>query len=205
MVHPLNRTVIGAHAVRCCGKAADHRRPQNGFGDTYLAAARSAAEPMPSRRLWATLVWNAILGGVQMNSVTPSLRSLDVKLEERSELLIAAARRLPGLSRDEREQLLRSVLGFLVDEVGEHLRTDHYILYPEIAERLGDPLAIAPMNYDHRAINWWIDEIAHADLADTDELQRLLYGVHALIKVHLSREEDLYVGAIESASWPAGC
>ncbi|MGZ4416240.1 MAG: hypothetical protein ACXVRZ_18005 [Gaiellaceae bacterium] len=40
-------------------------------------------------------------------------------------------------------------------------------------------------------------------VADTAELQRLLYGVHALINVHLSREEDLYVGALESAAWPA--
>ena len=60
------------------------------------------------------------------------------------------------------------------------------------------------MRYEHRAIRWWTDQIASADVADVHELQRLLYGVHALIKVHLSREEDLYVAALESPSWPAG-
>jgi hypothetical protein len=59
------------------------------------------------------------------------------------------------------------------------------------------------MRYEHRAIRWWTDQIAHADSDDIDELQRLLYGVHALIKVHLSREEDLYVGVLESPAWPA--
>jgi hypothetical protein len=60
------------------------------------------------------------------------------------------------------------------------------------------------MRYEHLAIRWWTDRIAEADLEDVDKLQRLLYGVHALIRVHLSREEDLYVGALESPDWPAG-
>ena len=134
---------------------------------------------------------------------TPSLRSLDAKLEERAEFLSEAARELPELSPEQREELRTRVLSFLRDEIGEHMRTDQRLLYPKIAERLGDPLAAAPMNYDHRAIRWWIDEIARAEITDTSELQRLLYGIHALIKVHLSREEDLYVGALESKDWPA--
>jgi hypothetical protein len=133
---------------------------------------------------------------------TSSLLSLDVKLEEQAEFLSEAARKLPRLPPAEREDLRTRALSFLRDELGAHMEADQRLLYPKIAERLGDPLAPAPMNYDHRAILWWIDEIARADIADTDALQRLLYGVHALIKVHLSREEDLYVGAIESKAWP---
>jgi hypothetical protein len=59
------------------------------------------------------------------------------------------------------------------------------------------------MNYEHRAMRWWIDRIAQADITDVDELQRLLYGLHALIKVHLSREEDLYADALDAAVWPS--
>jgi hypothetical protein len=59
------------------------------------------------------------------------------------------------------------------------------------------------MNYDHRVIRWWTEKIAEADITDVAELQRLLYGLHALIKVHLSKEEDMYVGALDSAAWPA--
>jgi hypothetical protein len=138
-----------------------------------------------------------------MNVDTSSLRGLDAALEERAEFLSEAASDLPNLLREQREELRARVLSFLRHEIVEHMRTDERLLYPKIAERLGDPLAAAPMNYDHRAIRWWTDEIAHADITDTSELQRLLYGVHALIKVHLSREEDLYIGALESAAWPA--
>jgi Hemerythrin HHE cation binding domain len=138
-----------------------------------------------------------------MNDNNASLRSLDMELEERAELLSETARKLPELSLAERQEQRTRVLAFLRDEIGAHLLTDQRLLYPKVAERLGDPLAPAPMNYEHRAIRWWTDEIVQADVADTAELQRLLYGVLALIKLHLSREEDLYLGALDSPAWPA--
>ena len=137
-----------------------------------------------------------------MSADAQSLRRLDVQLEEQAELLSEAAREFPALSPADREDLRTRVLGFLRDEIAAHLASDERLLYPKVAERLGDPLAAAPLNYANRAIRWWIDQIAQADVADVDELQRLVYGVHALIKVHLSREEELYAGALDSASWP---
>jgi hypothetical protein len=137
-----------------------------------------------------------------MNLDTAELRRLDAQLEDEAEFLSEAARKLPDLTPKKREELRSRVLDFLRHDVVEHMSTDERLLYPKVTERLGDPLAAAPMNYEHRAIRWWIDEIARADITDADELQRLLYGMHALIKVHLSREEDLYVGALDSAAWP---
>jgi hypothetical protein len=139
-----------------------------------------------------------------MNAQLPSVRSLDVELEERAELLSDAARRLPTVELAERAALQARVLAFLRGDIREHIEMDERLLYPKLTERLGDPLAVAPMRYEHRAIRWWTDRIARADLADVDELQRLLYGVQALIRVHLSREEDLHLGVLESPEWPAG-
>jgi hypothetical protein len=138
-----------------------------------------------------------------MNADAESLRRIDAQLEERANVLSHAARELPNLALQEREELRTRVLGFLRGEMVEHLASDERLLYPRVAERLGDPLATAPMNYEHRAIHWWIGEIVRADIGDVDELQRLLYGVHALIALHLSREEELYAGALDSAAWPA--
>jgi hypothetical protein len=140
-----------------------------------------------------------------MKDGTTSLLALDEKLEARADCLCAAARELPELSHGEREKMRARVLAFLRCDMGEHILTDKRVLYPRIAERLGDPLVTAPLSYDHRAIRWWVDEIERASLADTSELQRLLYGVHAVIRLHLSREEDLYAGALDSAAWPADC
>jgi Hemerythrin HHE cation binding domain len=132
-----------------------------------------------------------------------SLRALDDELERRADCLLDAARDLPGSSLGERGELRARVLRFLRHDVGEHIVFDQHVLHPTIAARLGDRLAAAPLNYEHAAIRWWSHEIARADLADTEELQRLLYGLHAVIRLHLSREEDLYVGALESPVWPA--
>jgi hypothetical protein len=139
-----------------------------------------------------------------MSDVATSVRSLDIELEERAELLSEAARMLPTVTPSERAALRASALAFLREDVREHIETDEELLFPKLCERLGDPLAAAPLRYEHRAVRWWTDRIAGADLADVDELQQLLYGAHALIRLHLSREEDLYVGALESPEWPAG-
>ena len=122
---------------------------------------------------------------------------------ERAELLSKAARMLPNATPEQRAALRTSALAFLREDVREHIAMDEELLFPRLTERLGDPLATAPMRYEHRAMRWWTEQIASADLADVDELQRLLYGVHALIRVHLSREEDLHVAALESPQWPA--
>jgi Hemerythrin HHE cation binding domain len=136
---------------------------------------------------------------------TGSLRMLDAKLEARAELLCDAARSLQELSDDEREEMRVRVLTFMRHEVGEHILLDKHVLYPKIVERLGDPLATAPLHYDHSALGWWVDRLEAADLRDTSELQRLLYGLHALIRLHLSKEEDLYLDAMDANAWPAGC
>lgn len=139
-----------------------------------------------------------------MDTETASLRSLDIELEDRTDLLLESARKLAELRPEEREQRRAHVLAFLRQEIGAHIAMDEQVLYPTVCERLGDPLVIAPLNYEHRAIRWWINEIARADITDVEELQRLLYGVHALLRVHLSREEELYADALDSPGWPAG-
>lgn len=40
------------------------------------------------------------------------------------------------------------------------------------------------------------------DPRDAETLQQLLYGLHALIDVHIWKEEELYISALDSSSWP---
>ena len=138
-----------------------------------------------------------------MDTNGTSLLDVDRRLEERAQLLSDAARSLPELLPPAREQLRAQILDFLRHEIGMHMVEEEQLLFPQLSERLGDPLAAAPLHYAHRAIRWWTDRIEAADVHDTAELQRLLYGVHALIAVHLSREEELYTAALAAAAWPA--
>lgn len=112
------------------------------------------------------------------------------------------ARRLPELTAEERLDARRQVLHYLREEVDPHTKLDEWLLYPAVAERLGDPLVAASMNYDHLAIRHWISQIASADIGDTDHLQRLLYGLDALIRVHIWKENELFLAELEDSSWP---
>jgi hypothetical protein len=59
------------------------------------------------------------------------------------------------------------------------------------------------MAYDHLAIRSWIAKLSEADEDDVATLQELLYGLDALIRVHLWKEDELMVRPLESPGWPA--
>lgn len=134
---------------------------------------------------------------------TKGFREAHAEVAEYTAELRLAAERFPTLTSEEREELRGRILAYLRERVAPHTRLDEVLLFPEVAERLGDPLVAASMNYDHVAIRHWIELIADADIDDTDELQQLLYGLDALIRVHLWKENELFLGSLESSSWPA--
>ena len=90
------------------------------------------------------------------------------------------------------------ILSYLRERVAPHTKLDELLLYPEVATRLGDPLVAVSMNYDHLAIRHWIERIATVDITETALLQQLLYGLDALIRVHLWKEDELFLAPLES-------
>ncbi len=138
-----------------------------------------------------------------MPVATKDFRASHALLREQAELLAEAARLLPGVRPEEREGLRDDIVSFLRERVVPHTLLDERVLFPEVTSRLRDPLATASMNYDHIAIRERTNELAAADPHDPALLQQLLYGLHALIDVHIWKEERLYVTMLESPGWPA--
>ena len=124
-------------------------------------------------------------------------------MREQAAELCEAARTMPELDPDQRAAALRDIVTLLHERVLPHIWIDERALYPEIVRRLGDPLVTPSMNYDHRAIRRWIDDMAASDARNVGRVQQLLYGLSALIIVHVWKEDELYVAALESQSWPA--
>ena len=117
--------------------------------------------------------------------------------------LRAGARALPHLSTGDRLALVADLVAFLQDRVEPHTRIDEAVLYPTAEARSGSPLAAASMAYDHLAIRSWIAKLAEADLEDVETVQELLYGLDAIIRVHLWKEDELFVKPLTSSTWPA--
>lgn len=134
---------------------------------------------------------------------TESFRKAHHELDGRTAELRCLAETLPVLTTFERAERRRRILRFLHERIEPHTRVDEMVLYPEVATRLGDPLIAVAMNYDHLAIRRWIELIAAADVSDTAKLQQLLYGLDALIRVHLWKENELFLASLESSAWPA--
>ena len=114
-----------------------------------------------------------------------------------------AARRLPELEPAARLSVVADLVAFLQEKVEPHTHVDEQVLYPQAAARMGSPLATAAMAYDHLAIRTWIAKLAEADERDVGMLQELLYGLDALIRVHLWKEDELMLRPLESSTWPA--
>jgi hemerythrin-like domain-containing protein len=117
--------------------------------------------------------------------------------------LRAAARLLPSLDRTSRLAVVADLVSFLHEQVEPHTRVDEQVLYPEMEARMGSPLAAAAIAYDHLAIRSWIAKLAAADEDDVATLQELLYGLDALIRVHLWKEDELFVKPLGLSTWPA--
>jgi len=133
-------------------------------------------------------------------------RDFDEKHEEFrawTDRLRGAARALPSLAPAERLAIVADLVAFLQDSVEPHTRIDEEVLYPTAEFRSGSPLAAASMAYDHLAIRSWIAKLAEADDGDVETLQELLYGLDALIRVHLWKEDELFVKPLSSSTWPA--
>jgi hemerythrin-like domain-containing protein len=117
--------------------------------------------------------------------------------------LRATARTLPSMAEGERLSAVADLVTFLHEEVEPHTRLDEQVLYPQLEARMGSPLAAAAIAYDHLAIRSWIAKLASADEDDVETLQELLYGLDALIRVHLWKEDELFVRPLGLTTWPA--
>jgi DUF438 domain-containing protein len=134
---------------------------------------------------------------------TRGFREAHAGLSTELERLRVLAERYPELTEEQRRSEHEQIVAFLHDKVEPHTKLDERLLYPEVAERLGDALVATSMNYDHLAIRHWIAELATADPHETAHLQQLLYGLEAIIRVHIWKEEELFVKPLESGSWPS--
>ena len=115
-----------------------------------------------------------------------------------------AARRLPELTAAERLSVISDLVAFLHESVEPHTRIDEQVLYHEAANRLGSPLVTAVDGVrPSRASARGSRSSPRRTTDDVDTLQELLYGLDALIRVHIWKEDELLIRPLDSSTWPA--
>ncbi|HET9171050.1 MAG TPA: heavy metal translocating P-type ATPase [Actinospica sp.] len=97
---------------------------------------------------------------------------------------------------------VRAVDRLLTEQILPHEHAEERQLYPALAAHLGGPEATETMSRSHTEIDRLARRIAtHLELADqqgalrpeqVDDLSACLYGLHAVLRLHNSQEEESY-------------
>jgi quercetin dioxygenase-like cupin family protein/iron-sulfur cluster repair protein YtfE (RIC family) len=100
---------------------------------------------------------------------------------------------------------LDEILGFLGDGILPHAEAEEKALYPEVdglLQAVGG--ATATMSMDHREIRRLVEELATAQAGaagiDRETARRLLYSLEAILRLHFSKETEVYLPLLQRLS-----
>lgn len=101
---------------------------------------------------------------------------------------------------------IASRIAFLHDHLRPHAEAEDAVFYPVVAGVLGGPEATGTMRRDHVEVLRLTDELQrlHARLgADppdeqfANDLRAVLYGLFAVVSLHFTKEEEVYLPLLE--------
>lgn len=102
-------------------------------------------------------------------------------------------------------EAVRGVHRFLADDLLPHEMAEDEALYPAVAATLGgtDPTGVmsrshVEIGHQIRRLGRLLDELPPdgPDDEDVAELRRLLYGLHAILRLHFAQEEEGYLSLV---------
>ncbi len=136
-----------------------------------------------------------------MTTLTQPLRDEHKELIPHIEQILAVADSLPEASLEQIREGVRDVYEFLAYHLIPHAQAEEAALYPTVQKVLGSPEATRTMSRAHVEVIRYVEELAdlQAGLTSHDfkSLQRVLYGLYALVKVHFAKEEEVYLPILD--------
>lgn len=106
---------------------------------------------------------------------------------------------------------LDTLLAFLRGHLVPHARAEEVALYPVVERVLGAPGSTATMSRDHVEVVRLVEELSEARDALAGgaagrgavvAVQRLLYGLYAVLRLHFAKEEEVYLPLLDAALSP---
>jgi len=177
------------------------------FGALPVVAGALIQEPIDVAVILNAL--RALRGGTEVRTHVPGWAETSAGLRaEHRELAPALARirqladGIDALAAGNASAELEATRSFLVDDLMQHERQEDRTIYPMLASAIGNDDATAALHRTHTEIFHLIglyDRLvgdlppegpAREDLVD---LRRVLYGLDAILRLHMAQEEELYV------------
>ena len=146
-----------------------------------------------------------------MNTLTQPLRDEHKELFPHVDRIRQVAELIGEAPVAEIRRGVEEVYDFLANHLKPHAEAEDVALYPVVQMVLGSPDATKTMSRDHVEVGFYIEELASLRNGLTDEalttvqiksLQRVLYGVYGLVKVHFAKEEEVYLPILDQRLIP---
>ncbi len=171
-------------------------------GIDLLAIASSLRALLPGRREWGRWPRHQALSPVLAERLHAEHRRLGPALERLRNL----ADQLDTLPGHQLREALVDVHHFVTTDLLEHERLDEEAIYPSIAAQLRGDDPLGALSRTHQEIFHLARLLALLvrDLPadgpephDLPDLRRLLYSLHAVLRLHFAQEEELYESVSE--------
>ncbi len=197
-----------------------------GMGMSLAAMAAAGAGLLPA--VWGAVLQEGIDVAVIVNALralrppaaVARLRAGDAELTRRYagehamikadlEELRSAADSLGFTPPDTALARVQHVYKLLVTQVIPHESAEEHELYPALVRMFGSPEATATMSRGHaeiahqvRRLGQLLDDIGAGppDEADLADLRALLYGLHAILRLHTMQEDESYLSLADDTS-----
>ena len=136
-----------------------------------------------------------------MNTLTQPLRDEHKELIPHIDRILEVANSIPEASLEQIRDGVKEVYEFLAYHLIPHAQAEEAALYPTVQRAMGSPEATRTMSRDHVEVGQYVEELAglQSGLSSSNfkSLQRVLYGVYALVKVHFAKEEEVYLPILD--------
>ena len=140
-------------------------------------------------------------------TITQPLRDEHAMLAPHIDALRTAGDAVGRTGRAELLSLVDASLEFLAHHLIPHAHAEEQVLYPAVQRAVGAAEMTATMARDHVEVQVLTDELAElrerlqssADVDDrlANDLRRVLYGLHHVVKVHFAKEEEIYLPILD--------
>lgn len=140
-----------------------------------------------------------------MAPVTQPLREEHKELLPHIDALLHVADLVGEAAPDDLHKGVDEAYDFLTHHLIPHAEAEERALYPVVGRAMGAPEATRTMSRDHVEVGRLTDELgvlrsrlaAGGNGEQLKALRRVLYGLHALVKVHFAKEEEVYLPILD--------
>lgn len=123
------------------------------------------------------------------------------------ELLRTVANSVGSAPAETLREGVGQVYSFLIQQLIPHAQAEEQVLYPAVGRLLRAVEATETMSRDHLEVIRLTEELEglrlhlfYAPMSEAEEqaLRQVLYGLYAIIRLHLAKEEEIYLPLIEA-------